>query len=61
MVVMDRKDYIDMAKNLLVQPAYRTIDGDPTNKLKAKLTTILRRIKRESGLGDSIYKFMYSM
>ena len=33
MVVMDRKDYIDKATNLLVQPAYRTIDRDPINKL----------------------------
>ena len=59
LVVMDRKDYIDKATNLLAQPAYRTIDRDPTNKLKTKLITILRRIKRESGLEDSIYKHMY--
>ena len=31
MAVMDRKDYIDKANNLLVQPAYRSIDRDPTN------------------------------
>ena len=35
MVVMDRKDYIDKATNLLSQPAYRTIERDPTNKLNA--------------------------
>ena len=46
MVVMDRKDYIDKVTNLLSQPAYRTIDRDPTNKLKAKFITILRKIKR---------------
>ena len=34
MVVMDRKDYIDKAANLLVQPTYRTINRNPTNKLK---------------------------
>ena len=56
---MDRKDYTDKATNLLVHPTYRTIDRDPTNKLKAKLITILRRIKRETGLEDSIYKYMY--
>ena len=61
MVVMDRKDYIDKATYLLVQPAYRTIDSVPTNKLKAKLITILRRIKRETGLEESIYKYMYPM
>ena len=61
MVVMDRTMYIDKANNLLVHPAFRTIDRDPTNKIKAKLITILRRIKRESGLEDSIYKSMYPM
>ena len=59
MVVMDKKDYIDKATNLLAQPAYRTISRDPTNKLKAKLVTLLRKIKRETGLEESIYKYMY--
>ena len=59
MVVMGRKDYIDKATNLLSQPEYRTIDRDPANKLKAKLTTLLRKIKRETGLEDNIYKYMY--
>ena len=36
MVVMDREDYIQKAESLLVQPAYRTIDRDPTSKIKAK-------------------------
>ena len=58
MVVMDRKDYTDKAINLLAEPAYRTITRNPTNKLKAKLIT-LRKIKRETGLEDSIYKYMY--
>ena len=35
MAAMDRKDYIEKATNLLVQPAYRTIDRDPTDKFKA--------------------------
>ena len=61
MVVMDKKDYIDKVKNLLVQPAYGTINRDPTNKLKGKLITILRRIKREPGLEDSIYIYVYPM
>ena len=58
MVVMDRKDYLDKANNLLAQPA---INRDLTNKLKAKLITILRRIKRVSGLEDRIYKYMYPL
>ena len=59
MVVLDKREYIDKANNLLVQPANRTIVRDPTNKLKAKLITILRRIKKESGLEENLYKYMY--
>ena len=47
MVVLDKDRYIEKVENLLVQPAYRTIDRDPTNKLKAQLILKLRRIKRE--------------
>ena len=61
MVVMDRKDFIDKATNLLAQPAFRTIVRDPINKLKAKLITIHRRIKRGTQLGQSICKHMYPM
>ena len=61
MVVLDKEDYIEKANSLLVQPAYRSIDRDPTNKLKARLIAILRRIKRETGLEDTIYKGMYPM
>ena len=50
-VVMDRKDYTDKATNLLSQPAYRTIHRDPTNHLKAKLITLLGKIKRKIGIG----------
>ena len=34
MVVMDRKEYMDKVEGLLAQPAYKTINSDPTNKLK---------------------------
>ena len=44
MVVTDRKDYIEKATNLLAQPSYRTIERDPSNKLKAKLITFHRKI-----------------
>ena len=43
MVVTDRKDYIEKITNLLAQPAYWTIKRDLTNKLKAKLITLLRK------------------
>ena len=54
MVVLDRKDYVEKAHNLLLQPAYSTIERDPTNKLKANLITILRRIERESELEENL-------
>ena len=61
MVIMDRKDYIEKATNLLSQPPYRTNERDPTNKLKAQLLTLLRNLKRETGLKDHTYKYMYPM
>ena len=61
MVAMDKKEYLDKANILLVQPAYKSIYRGPTNKLKTMLITILKRIKRESGLQDGIYKTMYPM
>ena len=48
MVVMDRQDYINKSNNLLAQPAYRPIPRDPTNKIKAKLITILRKVKNQT-------------
>ena len=42
-----------------MQSAYRTIERDPTNKLKAKLITILMKIKRESGMEENLYKAIY--
>ena len=46
MVLLDKKDYVDKVEGLLVQLAYRTINTDSTNKLKAKLILTLKRIKR---------------
>ena len=61
MVVMDRKEYMDKATYPLSQPAYSTIDKDPINKLKAKLITLLRKLKRKTELEDYMYKYMYPM
>ena len=52
MVVMDKQDYINKFINLLTHP---------TNKIKAKLITILRTIKKETGLNNNTYKYMYPM
>ena len=53
MVVMDKKDYIDKATSLIDQPGCRAINRNPTNKLKAKLITLLKnkkgnRIRRQN-------------
>ena len=47
MVVMERQEYINKSNNLLAQQAYRPIPKDPTNKIKATLTSILRKVKRK--------------
>ena len=59
MVIMDRQDYIDKANNLLSQNTYRPIQWDPTNSIKNKLITILKRVKSQTGLSNQTYKAMY--
>ena len=59
MVVMDRKEYIDKVEGLLAQLAYKTINSDPTNKLKAKLIQKLKRIKRKTNMEEGMYRTMY--
>ena len=45
MVVLDKMEYLEKAEALLVQTAYRTIDKDPTNDLKARLIQTFRGSK----------------
>ena len=59
MVVLDKKEYLEKAEVSLVQPAYRTIDRDPTNKLKARLSQTLSRIKRDTNMDKGMYRTMY--
>ena len=59
MVVMDRKEYMEKVEGLLAQLAYRTINADPTNKLKAKLILTLKRIKSETNMEEGMYRTMY--
>ena len=59
MVVLDKEDYINKAKDLLGQPSYKELPRDPTNKIKAQLITKLRRIKKDSKLDEGTYKAMY--
>ena len=59
LVVLDKEDYIQKVHSLLDQPAYKTINRDPTNRIKAKIIQIPRRIKRETGVDEGTYKAMY--
>ena len=44
LVIMERKDYIEKAQQLLQDPnTYKTIPTDPTTKLKNRLITKLRK------------------
>ena len=38
---------------------YRIIEKDPTNRLKAKLITLLSKLNRATGLDEHIYKYMF--
>ena len=59
MVIMDRQDYISKANTLLNQNTYRAIPWDPTNTIKNKLITILKRVKNQTGISNQTYKAMY--
>ena len=52
LIVIDKEEYKQKADNLLDQPTYKFIERDPTNKIKAKLILILRRLTRETGIDD---------
>ena len=55
LVVMNRSDYIRKAKELLDDTnTYRTIQSDPTNKLKNKLINILKKIKVDTDMQENI-------
>ena len=60
LVVIDRKDYIRKARNLLEDTTtYRPIQSDPTNEHKPKLINSLKNKKAETGMNDNIYRRMY--
>ena len=59
MVIMDRQDYVNKANRLLSQNTYRSIPRDPTNTIKNKLISILKRVKNQTGLDSSTYMSMY--
>ena len=61
MVILDWQYYISKANNLLSQNTYKSIQWDPTNTIKNKLITILKRVKSKTGLSNQTYKAMYPM
>ena len=58
LVVMDKEDYVQKAE-LLGQPIYRTISNDPTTKYKNKLVNLLKSIKAEGEMDETLYKRLY--
>ena len=60
LVIMDKPDYITKAEDLLKdQKTYKEITTDPTNKLKSKLISLLKKIKAEGGIEEQLFKKMY--
>ena len=52
-------DYFKKANSLLNQNIYMSIPQDPTNTMKNKLISILKRVKNQTGLDSLTYKSMY--
>ena len=59
LVVMDKEQYINKAEELLDQPTYQTIPGDPTTRYKNKLINLLKTIKTEGGMSEALYRRLY--
>ena len=59
MVITDRQDYVNKGNQLLNQNTYKTLAKDPTNSIKNKLISILKRVKQQTGLDSNTYKSMY--
>ena len=59
LVVMDKEDYVQKARELLDQPTYRNISSDPTTKYKNKLVNLLKSIKSEGEMNEALYKKLY--
>ena len=59
-VLMDREEYNKKAQELLEdEGTYKIIKSDPTNRIKNKLISLLKKIKVEGGINENLYKKMY--
>ena len=59
MMVMEKEEYKKKSEDLLKQATYRELTSDPTNKNKNKLIQLLKNIKSEGGINNTIYKRLY--
>ena len=60
LVIMDRPEYINKVQELLNDnKTYKEISTDPTNKLKTKLISLLKKIKADGGIEEQLYQKMY--
>ena len=59
LVIMDKPDYNKAQELLNDKKTYKEISTDPTNKLKTKLISLLKKIKAEGGIEEQVYKKMY--
>ena len=59
-VIMDKSEYNTKAQALLNEnKTYKEISTDPTNKLKTKHISLLKKIKADGGIEEQLYKKMY--
>ena len=53
LLILDRAEYNNKAQDLLKdERTYKEISTDPTNKLKNKLISLLKKIKADGGISD---------
>ena len=60
LVILDRAEYNNKAQDLLKdERTYKDVSIDPTNMLKNKLISLLKKIKADGDISDQLYKKMY--
>ena len=59
-MILDKAEYNIKAQDLLKdETTYKEISTVPTNKLKNKLISLLKKTKADGGISDQLYKKMY--
>ena len=59
LVVMNKEDYEKKAEELLSQTTYNKINNDPKTRYKNKLINLLKSIKTQGGISETVYKKLY--